>query len=240
MRARRRRYSWQSHALNAQTEGLVMRQISVSRNLRKPFALFLVAAGISMLLPGTAQQGKPLDQYDKVMLIESKPLKNYLSYPKSNFKDFVKLEVSVNDVKSKSSQKFEALFACTLKGQTGLLGCHRIAELGIEPKKYVAIQLKFSDKTCSEQEVMSAAYAVPPLLLQLHQLYKDDESVYAGDVYVPAAYYDVFRQSMANQGFQPLDAGNSTGTAGFPVHLIQDPGGDLKVLYYQQTVKKKT
>jgi hypothetical protein len=182
-----------------------------------------------------------MDQYDFVVEVESKPMKNYLSWSNSKFKDFTKLDVKITDLKGKSSHNFEQLFACTqTNGQTGLLACHRLADLQIEAKKHVAIQMRFSDKGATEQEVMSAAYAVPPLLLELHQLYKDNDDLFAGDVYVPAASYETFKQSLNNQGFQAMDQGSSTGTSGFPVHLIQDPGGEYKVLYYQQTVKKKT
>ena len=218
-----------------------MKQLLRSGKLLAASGLLMLTAAISILSPGTAQQPNPMDQYDFVVEVESKPLKNYFSWSNSKFKDFSKLDLKITDLKGKSSQDFEQLFTCTqANGQTGLLACHRLANLQIEAKKHVAIKMKFSDKGASEKEVRSAAYAVPPLLLELHQLYKDNDDIFAGDVYVPAESYETFKQSLNNQGFQPMDQGSSTGTTGFPVHLIQDPGGEYKVLYYQQTVKKKT
>lgn len=202
-------------------------------------APFLVASSISLLVPGTAQQPSSKPNYDYIFQVESKPLKDFLTFPNSSFKDFVKLDVTITDVKAKSTKDFEELIVCSQKnGQTGLIACNRHADMQIDSEKYVSIQMKFSEKSTGEQEAMSAAYAVPTLLLELHQLYKD-KGVYAGDVYVPAASFDTFRQSLSNQGFQPMDQGTSNGSSGFPIHLIQDPGGDYKVLIYQQTLKKK-
>lgn len=208
-----------------------------SPSAKSPIPRALVIAGVCFILGqhcvGEDSSG---NEFDYLIEIESKPIKGFLKYQDSKFGNFYKLIVHSSDAKTKDKIKYQEMYTCSKLGdKPALVGLRRFAPLQKEmKKKTVVTQVKFSDKSPSEEEVIAASYGVAPIMVDL--LLREN---FAGNIVVPVDNFFAFKQALNTIGFQPAAQVAGASTNLIPLSLSSEPKGRYEAMFYSPALKKK-
>ncbi len=173
--------------------------------------------------------------YDWIVDIETRQLKEYLSYPGSGFTPVIEAKITYTQVSEpepgttkKENVRYEDLFFKSCDP----VGCRRYNTFDLTPGEGIAIRVKHNGPDTTTAETCAAGNCVTRVLLDA---YLNGNMVIAA--LVPSASFSSIVQELHRENFhaQPEDPVETPQYSTIILHLRSEPSGQDQTMFYAGT-----